>query len=74
MTTTFKVMGDKYGFLIDRITLEGLGIDEETQIVVTADAEGIHLRPIRFAPSDEVERVALELMETHSETLSRLAE
>ena len=74
MTTTFKVMGDMLGLLIDRPTLEKLGIDEETPIVVTTDGDGLHLRPIRFADPDEVERAAIALMETHSETLSRLAE
>lgn len=74
MTTSFKVMGDMFGLLLDRPTLEKLGIDEQTPIMVTSDTDGIHLRPIRFASTDEVRRAALEVMETHSETLTRLAQ
>jgi hypothetical protein len=74
MTTTFKNMGDMMSLLIDRPTLEKLGIDEQTPILVTTDENGIHLQPIRFAPSEEVERVAIQLMETHAETLTRLSE
>ncbi len=74
MMTTFTAIGDKLGLLIDRPTLEKLGIDEETPIVVTSDDDGLHIRPIRFAASDDVRRAALEMMEIHSETLSRLAE
>ena len=49
----FKAMGEMLGLLIDRPTLEKIGIDEQTPILVTADAEGLHLRPIRFATSEE---------------------
>ncbi len=74
MTTTFTVVGDKLGLILDRSTLEGLGIDEATPVVVTADADGLHIRAIRFASSEEVRRSAREMMEIHSETLARLAE
>jgi hypothetical protein len=73
MTTTFNSMGDKMSILIDRLTLEKLGIDESTPILVTSDADGLHLRPIRFAASEEVEQATKELMEVHAETLTRLS-
>jgi hypothetical protein len=74
MTTTFKAMGEMMSFLIDRGTLEKLGIDEQTPIVVTSDADGLHLRPIRFAKTEEVKRATQEMMEIHAETLTRLAQ
>ncbi len=74
MTTTFKAMGDMMGFLIERSALEKLGIDEETPIVVTSDDEGLHLRPIRYASTEEVEKATTEMMEIHAETLTRLAQ
>jgi hypothetical protein len=74
MTTTFKAMGDMMSLLIDRSTLEELGIDEETTIVVTSDADGLHIRPIRFASPEDVEKATTEMMEIHAETLTRLAQ
>ena len=74
MTTTFTAIGEKLGLILDRSTLEKLGIDEETPLLVTSDDEGLHIRPVRFAEPDEVERAALNIMDLHSETLTRLAE
>ncbi len=74
MTTTFTAVGDKLGLILDRPTLKQLGIDEETQVMVTSDDEGLHIRPIRFASREDVERSALKMMAIHAETLARLAE
>jgi antitoxin MazE len=74
MTTTLTAIGDKLGLLLDRPTLEKLGIDERTRLVVTADADGLHIRPVLFASSEEVETAAREVMASHSETLTRLAQ
>ncbi len=72
--TTLTTIGDKLALVIERPILEMLGIDEDTPIEVTSDAHGIHIRPIRFASPEEVERAALKIMAIHSETLTRLAE
>lgn len=74
MTTAFTAIGDKLGLLLDRPTLEKLGIEEGTPLILTTDDDGLHLRPIRFATDEEVEAAATVVMEVHAETLRRLAE
>ncbi len=74
MTTTLTKLGDQLGLILDQATLEQLGIDEQTQIMVTTTEGGIFLRPIRFARTEQVEGLIGGIMRTHSETLRRLAE
>ena len=56
--TTLTAIGDKLGLLLDRPTLEKLGIDEATPLIVTSDSEGLHIRAARFATSEQVEIAA----------------
>ncbi len=72
--TTLTKLGDQLGLILDQATLDELGIDENTPILVTSREGGIFLRPIRFARTDQVERITSTIMGTHSETLRRLAE
>ena len=74
MTTTLRRVGDELGLMLDAATLDRLGINEQTPIVVTLDADGITLRPVRFASDAQVEELADEIMDQHAETLHRLAQ
>lgn len=74
MTMTLTAVGDKLGLLLDRPTLDKLGIDEATPLIVTSDADGLHIRPVLFARPEAVEAAAREFMTEHAETLTRLAQ
>jgi hypothetical protein len=74
MTTTLTNVGEQLALIIDRQTLESLGIDGETQLEVSVDESGIHIRP---APDDRRARVlasARRMMDIHDETFRKLAQ
>jgi hypothetical protein len=73
MTITLRNIGDELALILDRQTLDSIGIDEQTPLDVSVDETGIHIRPI---PNDHPARVlasALKMMEIHDETFRKLA-
>ncbi len=72
--TTLTKLDDQLALVLDRSILDELGIDEQTQILITTSDGGIFLRPIRFARTEQVENLTGKIMQTHSDTLKRLAE
>ena len=74
MTTTLRNVGGDLALILDRQTLDSLGIDGQTLLEVSVDATGINIRP---APSDQTARVlasAVRMMEIHDETFRKLAQ
>jgi len=74
LTTSLTAIGDKLAVVLDRSTLEALGIDERTQLEVSVDDTGIRIRP---APEDHRARVlasARRMMDSHDATFRKLAE
>ncbi len=74
MTTNLRTLGDEFAVVIDRSTLDALGIDETTRLEVSVDDGGIRIRP---EPGDHRARVlasARRMMEIHDETFRKLAE
>ena len=72
--TTLTPIGDRLALLLDPEMLARLNIDEGTPLLVTADEQGVMIRPIRFAEPARVREAAIELMEIHASTLKRLAQ
>jgi antitoxin MazE len=67
-------IGDDLGLVIERPILESLKIDCNTPLEVTTDGTSVYIRPVVYAPRDEVLKAAERVMEIHAETLKRLAE
>ena len=74
MTTTLRNVGDDLALILDRQTLDSLGIDEQTPLEVSIDATGIHIRPLADDHSARVLASAIKMMEIHDETFRRLAQ
>jgi antitoxin component of MazEF toxin-antitoxin module len=77
MIKTLKPIGNSYGVIIERPIMDLLGITPDTplEITVTKNGPGLEIRPV--APAGHPARVReamTEVMDTHAETLKRLAE
>ena len=73
MTTMLQRVGDELGLILDQAILDELGLDENTEFLISPDGEGIYLKPIRFASDQQVEQLTGKIMVTHAETLRKLA-
>ena len=73
MTTKLVRIDDDLGLLLDRSILAELEVDENTEMIISADADGIFLKPIRFASDVQVAALMGKIMTTHAETLRKLA-
>lgn len=69
MRKKLKSIGNSLGLIIERPILELLNIDRDTELEVTTDGDGLHIRPIR-----DIKASASRMMEAHDETLKKLAE
>jgi antitoxin MazE len=67
-------VGDSLGLVIEQPILELLKIDRNTPLEVTTDGQGIYIRPVAYAPKDDVLRSAKRMLEIHAETFKRLSE
>ena len=56
MTTTLRNVDGDLALILDRQTLDSLGIDGQTLLEVSVDATGINIRPV---PGDQTARVLL---------------
>lgn len=73
MTTRLTRVGGELGVILGPEVLESFGVDENSEVVVSWDDEGIFLRPIRLAPDDRVDDLTGKIMAEHAETLRKLA-
>ena len=73
MTTKLTRVGDELGLVLDPAVLKSFGVDENSEVLVSWDDEGIFLKPIRFAPDDRVDALTSKIMVEHAETLRKLA-
>ncbi len=74
MTTTLTTIGDKLAVILDRSTLDALGIDEATRLEVSVDESGIRIRPATDDHRARVLASARKMMDLHDETFRKLAE
>jgi hypothetical protein len=73
MTTRLKKVDGELALILERPTLEVLGIDEETSLEVFADEQGIHIRPATDEHRARVLASARRMMDVHDETFRKLA-
>jgi antitoxin component of MazEF toxin-antitoxin module len=74
MTTNLKTLGSELAVIIDRSTLEALGIDESTRLEVSVDEGDIRIRPIPDEHRARVLSSARRMMDIHDETFRKLAQ
>ena len=73
MTTKLVRIDDDLGLVLDPEWVEQFDLDENTELVVLADADGIFLKPIRFASDEQVAALVGKIMTAHAETLRKLS-
>ena len=73
MTTKLMRVGGELGVILGSEVVESLGVDENSEVLVSWDEEGIFLKPIRLAPDDRVDELTGKIMAEHDETLRKLA-
>jgi antitoxin MazE len=66
-------IGSSLGFVIEKPILDLLRIDRETPLDVRTDGDALIIRPIRLMAADQALRLAREVMDSHAETLRKLA-
>ena len=74
MIKNLTQIGNSLGFVIERPILELLKIDRNTPLEVTTDGKGLYIRPVVYAPKDEVLKSAKRMLDIHAETFRRLSE
>jgi len=76
MIKMLRQIGNSYGIIIDRPIMDLLGIDEQTQLEVTTQGDGLLLRPVRET-NDHKSRVrqsAKRMASIHRKALKELAD
>jgi antitoxin MazE len=73
MIKTLRPIGNSLGLIIDRAILELLKIDRDTPLEIRTDGESLIIRPVHGDHSARVRESAMRMMETHHETLEKLA-
>ena len=73
MIKKLTAVGNSYGLIIERPILELLDIDKETPLEVRTDGEALIIRPQRNKRSARVKASAKRMMDSHDETLRKLA-
>jgi antitoxin MazE len=74
MIKNLTQIGNSLGFVIERPILDLLKIDRNTPLEVTTDGKGLYIRPVAYAPKDEVLKSAKRMLDIHAETFRRLSE
>ena len=72
MVKTLSPIGNSLGLIIDKAILDLLGIARDTPLEIKTDGEALIIRPIR-AKDTAVADSARRMMDTHAETLQKLA-
>lgn len=73
MKKKLSTVGNSLALIIERPILEILGIDKDTELEIKTDGEGLFIRPVRKSHEERVARSSEKMMETHDETLRKLA-
>ena len=75
MVKTLSKHGNSLALIIDRAILELLKIEQDTPLEISTDGEQLIIRPIRSGTHrSRVRQASKRVMETHEETLRKLAE
>ncbi len=73
MIKRLTAIGNSLGLIIERPILELLEIDKETPLEVRTDGEMLIIRPQRRNRSARLNAAAARVMDTHDETMRKLA-
>ena len=73
MIKNLTPIGNQLGIIIDRQLLDQLHIDLETLLEVTVDGKGLYICPVEKDHQTRVLEAADRVMDTHEETLKKLA-
>ncbi len=73
MIKRLTAVGNSLGLIIEKPILELLDIDKETPLEVRTDGEALIIRPQRKNRSARLRAAAERMMDTHDETLRKLA-
>ena len=74
MRKKLKPIGNSLGLIIERPILELLNIDQNTELEITTDGNGLYIRPVRSRLEDRVAASTSRLVNNHDETLKKLSE
>jgi len=74
MEKTLSAIGNSLGLIIRRPILDLLNIDKDTRLEVRTDGEALIIRPIRDSRRARVKDATERLMNSHDDTLQKLAE
>jgi antitoxin component of MazEF toxin-antitoxin module len=69
-----SAIGNSLGIIIEKPILDLLDIDRTTDLEVKTDGDALIIRPVRMSQKERVARSAKRMMDTHAETLKKLAE
>ncbi len=74
MEKTLSAIGNSLGLIIERPILDLLNIDKDTKLEVRTDGEALIIRPVRKGRRARVKEATERLMDSHDDTLQKLAE
>ncbi len=74
MIKKLTAIGNSLGLIIERPILELLRIDRDTPLEVRTDGEALIIRPAREKHRARVRGATERMMDSHDETLRKLAE
>ena len=74
MIKKLTAIGNSLGLIIERPILDLLRIDRDTPLEVRTDGEALIIRPAREEHRARVRGAAKRMMDSHDETLRKLAE
>jgi antitoxin MazE len=75
MTKRLTRVGNSQALVIDKPILDLLGITMETDLEITTDGKGLHIRPVVGTPERRarVKAAAVRMMKKHRSTFEKLA-
>lgn len=73
MRKRLMAIGNSLGIIIEKPILELLDIDRETELEIRTDGEALIIRPAKTARRKRVADSARRMMDTHDESLRKLA-
>ena len=74
MRKRLMAIGNSLGIIIEKPILELLDINRDTELEIRTDGEALIIRPARAAKRRRVSESAKRMMDTHDDTLRKLAE
>lgn len=74
MEKTLSAIGNSLGLIIERPILDLLNIDKDTKLEVRTDGEALIIRPVREDRQVRMKGTVERLMDSHDDTLRKLAE